>query len=136
MTERKKILLSPPSVDHLEEQYVQNAMQSGWIAPQGPEVSKFEKNIQEFLFEEVYPVVVNSGTSAIHLSLLALGVGKGDYVLTQSFTFAASANPIVYLGATPVFVDSEDDTWNICPEQLEIAINRALCFYHSLRDYP
>lgn len=97
-------------------------MQSGWIAPQGQEVSKFEKNIQEFLSEEVYPVVVNSGTSAIHLSLLALGVGKGDYVLTQSFTFAASANPIKYVGAIPVFIDSEVDSWNMSPTHLQEAI--------------
>ncbi|SFU27313.1 dTDP-4-amino-4,6-dideoxygalactose transaminase [Pustulibacterium marinum] len=115
-------MLSPPCVNHLEEQYVQNAIKSGWIAPQGPEVIKFENAIQHYLGEEVFPVAVNSGTAAIHLSLLALGAGKVDFVITQSFTFTASANPIQYVGATPIFIDSEDETWNMSPILLQKSI--------------
>jgi len=105
-----------------EQDYINEAFETNWIAPFGPNIEGFEQDLENYLINESKVVVLNSGTAALHLSLVLLGVGQGDYVICQSKTFAASANPIVYLGATPVFVESEKDTWNICPEQLEIAI--------------
>ncbi|SHJ59208.1 dTDP-4-amino-4,6-dideoxygalactose transaminase [Arenibacter nanhaiticus] len=117
-----KIWLSSPHIGNNEQSYVQQAFDSNWIAPLGPNVDGFEAAIQKYLDNGVYVAALSSGTAAIHLGLALLGVGKGDEVLCQSFTFSASANPICYLGATPIFVDSESDTWNISPVLLRKAI--------------
>lgn len=101
--------------------YLQDAVQSNWIAPVGPHVVGFERELSELLKTE-HVLSVNSGTSAIHLGLLALGVGKGDEVICSTFTFCASATPIIYCGATPIFVDSERETWNLDPDLLDEAI--------------
>ncbi|WP_313790899.1 DegT/DnrJ/EryC1/StrS family aminotransferase [Flagellimonas allohymeniacidonis] len=105
-----------------EEKYVEQAFNTNWIAPLGPNVQGFEQDIEEYIGSDVHVACLSSGTAAIHLALQLLGVGQGDEVLCQSFTFAASANPVTYLGASPIFVDSEPDTWNISPELLEKAI--------------
>ncbi|WP_419214268.1 DegT/DnrJ/EryC1/StrS family aminotransferase [Maribacter sp. X9] len=105
-----------------EKKYVDEAFATNWIAPLGPNVNGFEKAIREQLGNEAYVAALSSGTAAIHLGLELLGVGKGDEVICQSFTFSASANPILYLGAEPVFVDSESDTWNLSPSLLRSAI--------------
>ncbi len=117
-----KIWLSSPHMGATELNYVNEAFATNWIAPLGPNVNEFEKSISDYVGEGVYAAALSTGTASIHLGLKLLGVGSGDEVLCQSFTFAASANPIMYLGATPVFVDSEKDTWNISPELLEKAI--------------
>jgi dTDP-4-amino-4,6-dideoxygalactose transaminase len=117
-----KIWLSSPHIGSSEQNFVDEAFKTNWIAPLGPNVSGFEYDLESYLQEDVYVAALSSGTAAIHLGLKLLGVGKGDEVLCQSFTFSASANPITYLGAKPVFVDSEKETWNICPELLEEAI--------------
>ncbi|MHA7831053.1 MAG: DegT/DnrJ/EryC1/StrS family aminotransferase [Flagellimonas sp.] len=118
----KKIWLSPPHMGGSEETYVKEAFKTNWIAPLGPNVQQFEKSIEDFVGNNTYAACLSSGTGAIHLSLELLGIGQGDEVICQSFTFAASANPITYLGASPVFVDSEKETWNISPDLLEEAI--------------
>ena len=102
--------------------YVNQAFETNWIAPFGPNIKGFEHDLESYLNTNSLVTTLSSGTAGIHLGLILLGVKRDDEVICQSKTFAASANPIVYLGATPVFVDSEIDTWNICPEQLEIAI--------------
>ncbi|WP_318308123.1 DegT/DnrJ/EryC1/StrS family aminotransferase [Flagellimonas crocea] len=122
----EKIWLSPPHIGTHEQRYVQEAFDTNWIAPLGPNVQNFEKSITDYIGNNSYAACLSSGTAAIHLALELLGVGHGDEVLCQSFTFSASANPIVYLGATPIFVDSEVKTWNICPELLEDAIKNRL----------
>jgi dTDP-4-amino-4,6-dideoxygalactose transaminase len=122
----KKIWLSPPHMGGNEETYVKEAFDSNWIAPLGPNVQQFEKSIEDFVGNGTCAACLSSGTGAIHLGLELLGVGHGDEVVCQSFTFAASANPITYLGASPVFVDSEEETWNISPELLEKAIKDRL----------
>lgn len=104
-----------------EEVYVKEAFDTNWIAPLGPNVDNFEKDLVTFTGTNA-AAALSSGTAAIHLSLILLGVQAGDEVICQSFTFSASANPIVYQGATPIFVDSEKETWNMCPRQLRIAI--------------
>ena len=119
---KTKIWLSSPHMGGNELNYVNEAFATNWIAPLGPNVNEFEKSIGKYLNEDVYVAALSSGTAAIHLGLQLLGVSYGDEVICQSFTFSASANPIAYLGAQPVFVDSEKDTWNICPELLEEAI--------------
>ena len=116
-----KIWLSSPHMGEMEQVYVKNAFDTNWIAPLGPHVDGFEKELQQFTKAE-YAAALNSGTSALHLALILLDVQHGDEVICQSFTFSASANPIVYQGATPIFVDSEPDTWNMCPKHLAIAI--------------
>lgn len=116
-----KIWLSPPHMDGSELTYVKEAFDSNWIAPVGPHITSFEKELSNYL-GEVYCVALNSGTSAIHLSLILLSVQPGDEVICSTFTFAGSCNPIVYLKATPVFVDSDPSTWNIDPVLLEVAI--------------
>lgn len=118
----KKIWLSPPHMGGNEETYVKEAFDTNWIAPLGPNVQQFEKSIEDFVRNDVHAACLSSGTGAIHLGLEILGVGQGDEVICQSFTFAASANPITYLGASPIFVDSEQETWNISPILLEDAI--------------
>jgi len=105
-----------------EQKYVQEAFDTNWVAPLGPNVDNFEKSIVEFLGGNTNVAALSSGTAAIHLALEILGVTSGDEVICQSFTFSASANPIMYLGATPIFVDSEKDTWNISPKLLIEAI--------------
>lgn len=105
-----------------EEVYVQEAFDTNWIAPLGPNVQQFETAIEEFIGKDIHSACLVSGTAAIHLGLQLLGVNRGDEVICQSFTFAASANPIAYLGASPVFVDSERETWNMSPELMEEAI--------------
>ncbi|MEC7262438.1 MAG: aminotransferase class I/II-fold pyridoxal phosphate-dependent enzyme [Bacteroidota bacterium] len=122
----KKIWLSPPHMGENEATYVKQAFETNWIAPLGPNVQKFEIAIEEFVGNGTRAACLTSGTAAIHLGLQLVGVGKGDEVLCQSFTFAASANPITYLGATPIFVDSEKETWNISPDLLEEAIKDRL----------
>lgn len=119
---KPKIWLSSPHMSGNEQSYIKEAFDTNWVAPLGPNVNGFEKDLQKFLNEDIHVGALASGTSALHLCLIMLGVTHGDEVICQSKTFSASANPIVYQGATPVFVDSERDTWNICPEQLEIAI--------------
>lgn len=116
------ISLSSPHMGGKEMHYIQQAFDENWIAPLGPNVNGFEHDLESFLDEEVYVAVLSSGTAAIHLSLVLLDVKPGDFVICQSLTFSASANPIVYMGATPIFVDSEKDTWNLCPKAVEEAI--------------
>ncbi|SFD73069.1 DegT/DnrJ/EryC1/StrS family aminotransferase [Flavobacterium phragmitis] len=117
-----KIWLSSPHMGGTEEKYVKEAFDTNWVAPLGPNVNGFENDLKEYLNEEVHVGALSSGTAAIHLGLILLGVQAGDEVICQSMTFSASANPIMYLGATPIFIDSEPDTWNICPNALEKAI--------------
>ena len=117
-----KIWLSSPHMGGEELKYIHEAFDSNWIAPLGPNVDGFEKDLQTFLGGGVHVAALSSGTAAIHLALVILGVKSGDEVICQSMTFSASANPIAYQGATPVFVDSEAQTWNMSPEYLEIAI--------------
>lgn len=105
-----------------EMDYIKEAFDTNWVVPLGPNVNGFEKDLEEFVGEEKRVVALSSGTSAVHLSLIACGVGAGDEVMVQSFTFCASSNPVKYLGATPVFVDSERDTWNMDPQLLDEAI--------------
>lgn len=118
---RKKIWLSSPHMGGTEERFVKEAFDTNWVAPLGPNVNGFEEDIVRFTGCG-HAAALNSGTGAIHLALSMLGVSAGDFVLCQSFTFSASANPIRYLGAIPVFVDSEEDTWNMCPIAMEQAI--------------
>ncbi|PCI11966.1 MAG: pyridoxal phosphate-dependent aminotransferase [Flavobacteriaceae bacterium] len=118
----KKIWLSSPHMGGKERDFVSEAFDTNWIAPLGPNVNGFESDIQSYLDAEVHVAALSSGTAAIHLGLQLLGVESGDEVICQSFTFSASANPILYLSAIPVFVDSEKDTWNMCPTLLEEAI--------------
>ena len=118
----KKILLSPPHMGGTEQDYIAQAFQDNWIAPIGPHINLFENRLADFIGEKSKVVALNSGTAAIHLGLQLLGVQNGDEVLCQSLTFVASVNPILYLGATPVFVGSEKETWNMCPDALEKAI--------------
>jgi dTDP-4-amino-4,6-dideoxygalactose transaminase len=120
--DKPKIWLSSPHMGGNEKQYVNDAFSSNWIAPLGPNVTGFENDIVSYLSNEVHVGALSSGTAALHLGLILLDVKPGDEVLCQSMTFSASANPIVYLGAKPIFIDSEKETWNICPEALETAI--------------
>lgn len=116
-----KIWLSPPHMGGSEMKYIQEAFDSNWITTIGANLDCFEADLENYLGRG-YVTLLNSGTAAIHLGLILLGVQAGDEVLCQSFTFSASANPICYIGAKPVFVDSETTTWNICPLALEKAI--------------
>lgn len=118
----EKIWLSSPHMGGAEQKYVQEAFDANWVAPLGPNVNGLELAIQDYLKESIHVAALSSGTAAIHLGLILLGVKSGDEVLCQSMTFSASANPILYQGATPIFIDSEPDTWNLCPIALEEAI--------------
>lgn len=118
----EKILLCLAHMSGKEQQYIQEAFDTNWIVPLGPNVNGFEDDIRAFLGDNKEVVALSSGTAAIHLALVYLGVKAGDEVMVQSFTFCASANPVVYQGATPVFVDSEPDTWNMDPQLLDEAI--------------
>ncbi|UYZ61456.1 DegT/DnrJ/EryC1/StrS family aminotransferase [Hymenobacter weizhouensis] len=116
-----RLYLSPPHLGRHELNYLHKAIEDNWVAPAGPNLDGFERDICEFTGAR-HCVALTSGTAAIHLGLRLLGVGPGDEVMCPSFTFVATANPIAYLGATPVFVDSEADTWNLCPERLREAL--------------
>ena len=135
MAERKRIYLclAHMSEDGMEQKYVKEAFDTNWVVPLGPNVNGFEKDLEQFIvhssesivrpaLEKKRVVALSSGTAAVHLGLLNCGVKAGDEVIVQSFTFCASTHPVTYLGATPVLVDSEPDTWNIDPELLEVAI--------------
>jgi dTDP-4-amino-4,6-dideoxygalactose transaminase len=126
LMDNKRIFLSLPQQSGFEEKYIQEALKNSWITSGGPNVNNFENKLENYLGNNVSVAALNSGTAAIHLALILLGVKSGDEVICQSMTFSASANPIMYQGATPVFVDSELDTWNICPEFLEIAIKERI----------
>lgn len=117
-----KIWLSSPHMGGNEQKYVQEAFDSNWVAPLGPNVTGFEKDLESYLGNNAHVAALSSGTAALHLGLVLLGVQAGDVVLCQSMTFSASANPILYQGAIPVFIDSETATWNLCPVALEQAI--------------
>ncbi len=119
---KSKIWLSSPHMGGTEQSFVNEAFDTNWVAPLGPNVTGFENDLQEFIGGTSHVAALSSGTAAIHLGLILLDVKAGDEVLCQTFTFSASANPIMYQGATPIFVDSEEDTWNICPNALEEAI--------------
>ena len=119
---KSKIWLSSPHMSGAEQSYIAEAFDSNCIAPRGSNINAFEDDIAAYLKTNKHVSALTSGTAAIHIGLILLNVNQGDEVICQSNTFAASANPIVYLKATPIFVDSEKDTWNICPEQLELAI--------------
>ena len=112
----------------MEQKYIKEAFDTNWVVPLGPNVNEFEKDLHDFVTDgrcdlsSKQVVALSSGTAAVHLALLACGVGYGDEVIVQSFTFCASSHPVTYLGATPVFVDSERETWNMDPELLEEAI--------------
>ena len=105
-----------------EQKFIQEAFDTNWVVPLGPNVNGFEAELEAFVGEGKSVVALSAGTAAIHLALIACGVGHGDEVICQSFTFCASANPVTYLGATPIFIDSERDTWNMDPQLLEEAI--------------
>ena len=124
MAERKRIYLclAHMSDEGLEQKYIKEAFDTNWVVPLGPNVNGFEKDLEEFVGENKRVVALSAGTAAVHLGLLAAGVKPGDEVIVQSFTFCASSHPITYLGATPVFVDSEKDSWNMDPELMEEAI--------------
>lgn len=120
---QKRIYLCLAHMSGNEQRFIQEAFDTNWVVPLGPNVNEFERKLKEYTGnEQVEVVALSSGTAAIHLALVALGVKAGDEVMVQSFTFCASANPVVYLGATPVFVDSEPDTWNMDPQLLDEAI--------------
>lgn len=122
MTLQKKVWLSSPHMGGTEIKYIHEAFDANWIAPLGPNVNAFEKDLETYLGGHVYVGGLSSGTAALHLALVLLNVKQNDVVICQSMTFSASANPILYQGATPVFVDSEKDTWNLSPTALEEAI--------------
>jgi dTDP-4-amino-4,6-dideoxygalactose transaminase len=119
---KPKIWLSSPHMGGTELNYIHEAFDTNWVAPLGPNVDNFEKDITAFLKEDVHAAALSAGTAGIHLALILAGVQPGDEVICQSMTFSASANPIAYLSAIPVFVDSEADTWNMSPQWLEAAI--------------
>lgn len=114
------LCLAHMSESGMEQKYIQEAFDTNWVAPLGPNVNGFEQDLKEYVGKEV--VALSSGTAAVHLALLACGVGPGDEVCVQSFTFCASSHPVIYLGATPVFIDSEKGSWNMDPDLLEEAI--------------
>ncbi len=116
------LCLAHMSDEGLEQKYIKEAFDTNWVVPLGPNVNGFEADLQEFVGQNKRVVALSAGTAAVHLALLNCGVGPGDEVCVQSFTFCASSHPITYLGATPVFIDSEKDTWNMDPELLEEAI--------------
>lgn len=122
MRKRIYLCLAHMSEAGMEQKYIQEAFDTNWVVPLGPNVNGFEKDLEEFVGQNKRVVALSSGTAAVHLGLLAAGVKAGDEVIVQSFTFCASTHPVTYLGATPVLVDSEPDTWNIDPELLEEAV--------------
>ena len=123
MKENKKIWLSSPHMGGAERGLVKEAFEMNWIAPAGPHISDFEQTLSK-LSQNSNIAALSSGTAAIHLALILAGVQKDDNVICSSFTFTASANPIKYLGANPIFIDSEKETWNMCPELLSKALKQ------------
>lgn len=123
---KPRIWLSLAHMGGREQEFIQEAFDTNWIVPLGPNVDAFEKALAEFLRQDRHVVALSAGTAALHLGLILLGVKAGDEVICQSFTFSASANPIMYQGAKPVFVDSESETWNMDPVLLEEAIKDRL----------
>ncbi|WPO82005.1 aminotransferase class I/II-fold pyridoxal phosphate-dependent enzyme [Chryseobacterium sp. JJR-5R] len=121
-----KIWLSSPHMGGNEQKYINEAFAENWVAPLGPNVDGFEEDLEKFLGEDVKVAALSAGTAALHLALIQCGVGPGDEVICQSMTFSASANPIAYCGATPVFVDSEPETWNMCPAGLRQAVGERI----------
>ena len=121
MVNKNKIWLSPPHISDNEQKYVDEAFSQNWIAPAGPHLDRFEEEIS-MISNDYGVAALSSGTAAIHLALILLGIKKDDIVICSSFTFSASVNPIIYQGANPVFIDSERDTWNMDPVLLEKAI--------------
>jgi dTDP-4-amino-4,6-dideoxygalactose transaminase len=122
MTKRIYLCLARMSDAGVEQKYIKEAFDTNWVVPLGPNVNGFEEDLKSFVGEDKEVVALSSGTAAVHLALLSCGVGPGDEVMVQSFTFCASAYPVNYLGATPVFVDSEAESWNMDPELLEEGI--------------
>ncbi len=118
----QKIWLSSPHMGGTEQNYVNEAFESNWVVPLGPNVTGFETDLEKYIGQDSYVGALSSGTAALHLGFIILVVKAGDEVICQSMTFSASANPIMYQGATPIFVDSEKETWNLCPIALEEAI--------------
>ena len=118
----KRIYLCLAHMSGKEQDFIREAFDTNWVVPLGPNVNGFEQDLETFVGENKHVVALSAGTAAVHLSLLACGVGVGDEVMVQSFTFCASSHPVTYLGATPVFVDSEEDTWNMDPQLLDMAI--------------
>lgn len=123
-----KIWLSSPHMGGNELKYIHEAFEENWVAPLGPNVNGFEKDLEKFLRADVKVAALSAGTAALHLALVECGVGYGDEVICQSMTFSASANPIAYQGATPVFVDSEKETWNMCPVALKELIRERFVY--------
>jgi dTDP-4-amino-4,6-dideoxygalactose transaminase len=119
---QEKIWLSSPHMGGTEQDFVNEAFATNWVAPLGPNVNGFEADLQAYQGEDSHVAALSSGTAAIHLALIQAGVGPGDEVICQSFTFCGSSNPILYLGATPILVDSEPQTWNMCPQALMVAV--------------
>ena len=117
-----KIWLSSPHMGGTEQNYIKEAFDANWVAPLGPNVNGLEEDLESYLGNQAHVGALSSGTAAIHLGLILLGVQAGDEVICQSMTFSASANPILFQSATPVFIDSETQTWNLCPVALEAAI--------------
>ena len=118
----KRIYLCLAHMSGEEQKYIKEAFDTNWVVPLGPNVNGFESDLEAFVGEGKKVVALSSGTAAVHLALIACGVGAGDEVIVQDFTFCASSHPVTYLGAMPVFVDSEKDSWNIDPDLLEEAI--------------
>lgn len=125
-SQQPKIWLSSPHMGGTERDFVNEAFDTNWVAPLGPNVNGFEQDLATFLQDGMHVAALSSGTAAIHLALVLLGIQAGDEVICQSMTFSASANPITYVGAKPVFVDSERDTWNMSPEYLDVAIKECM----------
>ena len=121
-----KIWLSSPHMGGTEQDYIKEAFDANWVAPLGPNVNGLEQDLENYLDANAHVGALSSGTAAIHLGLILLGVQTGDEVICQSMTFSASANPILYVGATPVFIDSETTTWGLCPQALEQAIQDSI----------
>jgi dTDP-4-amino-4,6-dideoxygalactose transaminase len=123
---KNKIWLSSPHMGGTEQHYIQEAFNANWIAPLGPNVNGFEQDLESYLEANVHVGALSSGTAALHLGLILLGVKAGDEVICQTMTFSASVNPILYVGATPIFVDSEPETWGLCPQAVALAIESSL----------
>ena len=119
---QKRILLCLAHMSGHEMKFIQEAFDTNWVVPLGPNVNGFEKDLEQYMGQNKRVVALSAGTAAVHLALIACGIGPGDEVIVQTFTFCASSHPITYLGATPVFVDSESETWNMSPELLEETI--------------
>lgn len=126
MEEKKRIWLSLADMGGQEQKYIKEAFDTNWVVPLGPNVNAFEQDLRNYLNEDVHVVALSAGTAALHLALVMLDIKPVDEVICQSFTFSASANPIKYMGAKPVFVDSEPETWNICPKALRKAIEERI----------